>query len=99
MTFGGKLPYEELQIKFDLQLYGRYGILSNNMRSLCAEYYTTFWMMTIYSDTLNWSGITPVFYPVTDLDLITDLTSTMLSIHNPELDDYLGQMFPVELEI
>ena len=34
--------------------------------------YTTFWMMTIYSDTLHWSGITPIFDPVTDLDLITE---------------------------
>ena len=33
--------------------------------------YTTFWMMTIYSDTLQWSGITPIFDPFTDLDLIT----------------------------
>ena len=24
------------------------------------ECYTTFWMMTIYSDTLHWSGITPI---------------------------------------
>ena len=36
----------------------RTGILSNNMRS--PEYNTTFWMMTIYSDTLYWSGITPI---------------------------------------
>ena len=36
------------------------------------ECYTTFWMMTIYSDTLHWSGITPIFDPITDLDLITE---------------------------
>ena len=41
------------------------------MRSPSPECYTTFWMMTIYSDTLHWSGITPIFDPVTDLDLIT----------------------------
>ena len=29
-------------------------------------------MMTIYSDTLHWSGITPIFDPITDLDLITE---------------------------
>ena len=29
-------------------------------------------MMTIYSDTLHWSGITPMFDPITDLDLITE---------------------------
>ena len=42
------------------------GILSNNMRSPSPEFYTTFWMMTIYSDTLHWSGITPIFDPITD---------------------------------
>ena len=30
------------------------GILSNNMRSSSPECYTTFWMMTTYSDTLYW---------------------------------------------
>ena len=39
------------------------GILSNNMRSPSPECYTTFWMMTIYSDTLHWSGITPIVLP------------------------------------
>ena len=29
-------------------------------------------MMTIYSDNLHWSGITPIFLPITDLDLITE---------------------------
>ena len=48
------------------------GILSNNMRSPSPECYTTFWMMTIYSDTLHWSGITPIFDPITDIDLITE---------------------------
>ena len=48
------------------------GILSNNMRSPSLECITTFWMMTIYSDTLHWSGITPIFDPITDLDLITE---------------------------
>ena len=48
------------------------GILSNNMRSPSPECYTTFWMMTIYSDTLHWSGITPILDPITDLDLITE---------------------------
>ena len=48
------------------------GILSNNMRSPSPECYTTFWMTTIYSDTLHLSGITPIFDPVTDLDLIIE---------------------------
>ena len=46
------------------------GILSNNMRS--RECYTTFWMMAIYIDTLHWSGITPIFGHITDLNLITE---------------------------
>ena len=37
---------------------------SNNIRSPSPECYTTFWMMTIYSDTLHWSGITPMFDPI-----------------------------------
>ena len=48
------------------------GILSNNMRSPSPECYPTFWMMTIYSDVLHWSGITPIFDPITDLDLTTE---------------------------
>ena len=32
----------------------------------------TFWDMAIYSDTLNWSDITPICEPITKLDLITD---------------------------
>ena len=52
--------------------YGRYGGLPNNSRSSSPECYTTFWMMTNYSDTLHWSGITPIFDPITDLDLITE---------------------------
>ena len=33
---------------------------------------TTFWMMTIYSDTIHWSGIIPTFDLISDLDLITE---------------------------
>ena len=33
----------------------------SNMRSPSPERYTTFCMMTIYSDTLRWSGVTPIF--------------------------------------
>ena len=55
------------------------GILSNNMRSPSPECYMTFWMMTIYSDTLHWSGITPIFYPITDLDLITEFNFYLIA--------------------
>ena len=46
-------------------------ILSNNMRPPSPECYTTFWIMTIYSDILHCSGITPMVDPITDLDIIT----------------------------
>ena len=42
------------------------------------ECYTTSWRMTIYSDTLHWSDITPIFDPVTDLNLITEFDFTLL---------------------
>ena len=29
-------------------------------------------MMTIYSDTLHWSGMTPSVDPITDINLITE---------------------------
>ena len=32
----------------------------------------TFWDMTIYTDTLNWSDITPICELITEQDLITD---------------------------
>ena len=63
------------------KFYGRYGILSNNIRFPSPEYYTTFWMMTIYSDTsieqalhqfltllLIWTTLLPnlTFYPIAD---------------------------------
>ena len=45
-------------------MVGTAGILSNIMRSPSPECYTTFWMMTIYSNTFRWSNITPIFDPV-----------------------------------
>ena len=36
--------------------------------------YMTFWDMTIYSDTRNWSDITPMCELITELNLFTDLT-------------------------
>ena len=38
------------------------GILTNHMRSPSPEGYTTFWTMTIYSDTLHRYDIAPIFY-------------------------------------
>ena len=61
------------------KIYGRYGDLIKQYEAPSPECYTTFWMMTIYSDTRHWSGTTPIFDP------ITDLISTLL----PNLTFYL----------
>ena len=46
--------YVKERLKSSLRkFYGRYGDLTNNMRSPSPECYTTFWMMTTYSDTLH----------------------------------------------
>ena len=46
--------YAKERLKSSLRkFYGRTGILPNNMRSPSPECYTTFWMMTTYSDTLH----------------------------------------------
>ena len=54
------------------KFYGQYGDLNKQNEAPSAECYTTFWTMTIYSDTLHWSGITQMFDPVTNLDLIIE---------------------------
>ena len=48
------------------------GISSNIMKSASPKCCMTIWDMVIYSDTLNWSDITPIFEPITELDLITN---------------------------
>ena len=53
------------------KFYGQYGDLIKQYEVPSPSCYKTFWMMTIYSDTLHWSGITPLFDPFTDLDIIT----------------------------
>ena len=37
-----------------------------------SQMYLTFWDMTIYNDTLNWSDITPICECITELDFNTD---------------------------
>ena len=54
------------------KFYCRYGDLIKQHVAPSPECYTIFWMMIIYSDTLFSSGITPIFDPITDLDLITE---------------------------
>ena len=48
------------------------GISSNIMKYHSPKCYMTFWDMTIYNDTLNWSDITPICKLITKLDFITD---------------------------
>ena len=48
------------------------GISSNIMKSPSPKCHMTLWDVVIYSDTLNWSIITPIFEPNTELDLITN---------------------------
>ena len=48
------------------------GISSNIMKSPSPKCYMTFWDMTIYNDTLNWSDIIPICELITELDFITD---------------------------
>ena len=48
------------------------GISSNIMKSPSPKCYMTFWDMTIYNDTLNWSDITPICELIIELDFITD---------------------------
>ena len=50
------------------------GITSNIMKSPSPKYYITFWDMTIYSDTLNWSDMTPIFYLSPNWTLLPILT-------------------------
>ena len=49
------------------------GISSNIMKSPSPKCYMTFWDMTIYNDTLNWSDITPICEFITELDFNTDI--------------------------
>ena len=50
------------------------GILPNNMRFLSPECYTTFWRITIYSDTLHWGDITSSVNPLLIWTLLPNLT-------------------------
>ena len=49
-------------------------IVPNNMRFPSPEYYTTFWRMTIYNDTLHWRDITPMFDPLLIWTFLPKLT-------------------------
>ena len=57
-----------------MKSYGRYMDLIKHykIKSHFPKCYITFCDMTIYSDTLNWSDITPICELITELDLITD---------------------------
>ena len=44
------------------------GISSNIMKTPTPKYYMTFWDMTVYNDTLNWSDFTPTYELIIELD-------------------------------
>ena len=48
------------------------GISSNIMKSPFPKCYMTFWDMTMYNDTFNWSDITKICEIIIKLDFITD---------------------------
>ena len=48
------------------------GISSNITKSPFPKCYMTFWDMTMYNDTLNWSDITAIYELITELDFTTD---------------------------
>ena len=48
------------------------GISSNIMKFPFPKCYMTFWDMTMYNSTLNWSDIAPICELITKLDFITD---------------------------
>ena len=65
--------YVRERLKLSIRkFYGRYGDLIKQYEVSSPKCYTTFWDMTLYSDTLNWSDITPICELITELDLITD---------------------------
>ena len=59
------------------------GISSTIMKSPSPKCYMTFWDMTIYNDTLNWSDITPICEFITELDFKTDFDLTTESWRFP----------------
>ena len=52
------------------------GISSNIMKSPFPKCYMTFWDMTMYNDTINYSDITPICELITELDFVTDFHIT-----------------------
>ena len=68
---------------------GWYGDLIKQYEAPYPECYTTFWMMTIYSDALHWSGITPFVDPVTDLDLISEF-DCFTSLREVSIEHFQG---------
>ena len=63
-----------------MKFNGRHGDLIKIMKSPFLQCYMTFLDMTIYSDTLHWSDISKNFDLVTEVAIITDLTSVGTSI-------------------
>ena len=54
------------------KFYCRYGDFIKRYEVPLSRMLHDFWRMVIYSDTIHLSDITPIVYPVTDLDFITE---------------------------
>ena len=54
------------------KFHSRYGDLIKHYQVSLSKCYMTFWYMTMYNDTLNWSDITPICELITELDFIID---------------------------
>ena len=55
----------------------------------------TFWNMTIYSDTLNWSDCKPICEPITEVDLITDF-GHITKFREVSIEHWNGCGYPTE---
>ena len=62
--------YVKKRLKSSLRKFYGIGILTNNIRSPSPECYTKFWRITIYSDTLHWTDISPIFDTLLILTLL-----------------------------
>ena len=61
-----------LPSRYCFMVYGRYGDLIKQYKVPLSRMLHDILDDDHHSDTLHWSGITPIFDPITDLDLITE---------------------------
>ena len=63
------------------KFFGRNGDLTKQYEVPSPEFYTAFWKMTIYSDTLHWWDITPIFDPLLIWTLLPNLILIVWGFH------------------